>query len=85
MSKKNKLLKRLLSKPKDFSYAELVSLLGYLGYDEFTKGKTAGSRRAFVNNQTMHIIRLHKPHPKKILKMYQINEIIGELRKQALL
>jgi len=85
MSRKDKLLKRLLAKPKDLTYEELNSLLRYFGYEEFKKGKTSGSRRAFVNRDSKHIIRLHKPHPKNILKMYQINEIIEELSKQNLL
>jgi len=68
MSKKEKLLVRLLQRPKDFSYSELKSLLNGMNYEEFNKGKTSGSRVAFVNEKTNHIIRLHKPHPKNILK-----------------
>lgn len=83
MSKKDKLLKTLLSKPKDFSYDDLVRLLNFFGYDEFVKGKTSGSRRAFVNQQTKHVIRLHKPHPKNILKEYQVKTIIKELERQG--
>lgn len=85
MSKKEKLLRRLLSRPKDFTYNELVSLLKYYSYAEFTKGKTAGSRRAFVNEKTSHIIRLHKPHPKNILKEYQIKDVIEELKQRELI
>ncbi|MDQ6758082.1 MAG: type II toxin-antitoxin system HicA family toxin [Bacteroidota bacterium] len=85
MSKKEKLLTRLLLRPKDFSYAELKSLLNGLSYEEFHKGKTSGSRVAFVNNKTNHIIRLHKPHPKNILKSYQVDLIIEELKKENLL
>ncbi|MEP1095405.1 MAG: type II toxin-antitoxin system HicA family toxin [Cyclobacteriaceae bacterium] len=85
MSKKEKLLVRLLSKPKDFTYSELVSLLNYYGYSEFTKGKTAGSRRAFVNEETKHVIRLHKPHPRNILKEYQIKDVIEELKQRELI
>ena len=33
MSKKDKLIKRLLEKPKDFTFDELVSLLIYFGYE----------------------------------------------------
>ena len=85
MSKKEKLLERLLTKPKDFSYDELKSLLSGLGYSEINKGKTSGSRVAFVNKTNSHIIRLHKPHPKNILKVYQIELIIEELQKEYLL
>ena len=85
MSRKQKLVSRLLSKPKDFTYDELVALLGFLGYNEHKKGKTAGSRRAFVNMDTKHIIRLHKPHPKNVLKKYQIDNLINDLSNLGLL
>lgn len=85
MSKKEKLKEKLLSKPKDFTYDELKSLLNGLGYFETNKGKTSGSRVAFVNKENSHIIRLHKPHPKNILKTYQVDLIIEELRKENLL
>lgn len=32
-----------------------------------------------------HIIRLHKPHPGNILKMYVIDYVIGELKDQGLI
>ncbi|MCX6148356.1 MAG: type II toxin-antitoxin system HicA family toxin [Candidatus Kapabacteria bacterium] len=85
MSRKEKLLKRLLSLPKDFTYNELKLLLVSFNYIEYTLGKTSGSRVAFYNKSNNHIIRLHKPHPSNILKRYQINLIIEELNKNGLL
>ncbi|MBA2561351.1 MAG: type II toxin-antitoxin system HicA family toxin [Chitinophagaceae bacterium] len=85
MSKKEKLISRLLQRPKDFSYSELKSLLTSFEYQEFNKGKTSGSRVAFINENTNHIIRLHKPHPKNILKAYQVDLVIEELKKENLL
>ena len=85
MSKKEKLVHKLLSRPKDFSYNELKSLLNSLGYSESNKGKTSGSRVAFVNYKSSHIIRLHKPHPKNILKTYQVDLVIEELKKEKLI
>ena len=79
MSKKEKLIKRLLSKPKDFTYNELRRLLAFLGYFENNGGKTSGSRVSFYNSKTNHIIRLHKPHPGNELKQYQIEQLIEEL------
>lgn len=72
-------------KPKDFTYAELKSLLQYLGYEEVKGGMTSGSRVAFVNAVTKHIIRLHKPHPKPELKRYQLDLIEEELKKMEVL
>ena len=85
MSKKDKLIERFLTRPKDFIYDELRSLLNGLGYFESNKGKTSDSRVAFVNKKNFHIIRLHKPHPKNILKIYQVDLIIEELQKENFL
>jgi len=84
MSKDEKLLKRLLLKPKDFTYNELRKVLISLGYRESQTGKTSGSRVAFVQNETKHIIRLHKPHPGNELKQYQIEQIIEELNLRSI-
>lgn len=81
MSKREKILKRLLQNPSDFTYKELLTLLNGFGYSELAVGKTSGSRVAFFNKQTSHIIRLHKPHPSNILKKYQIEQIIEELKR----
>ncbi len=85
MGKAEKILEKLLRKPKDFNYDELVTLLGHFGYSEVKKGKTSGSGRAFVHDGTKHIIRLHKPHPGNELRHYQITEIIEELTKNGFL
>ena len=83
MSKLEKLLKKIQSKPKNFTYAELRSLLGKLGYEEKKMGNTAGSRVAFIHSESNHIIRLHKPHPGNQLKKYQISSIREELAKKG--
>ena len=83
MSRFEKLLKRFLSKPKDFSYDELTRLLASLGYEKVGIGKTAGSRVAFVNPETRHIIKLHRPHPRPELKRYQLDDIEETLRNKG--
>jgi hypothetical protein len=85
MSKEEKLLKRLLSIPNDFTYNELRSLLTHLGYVESQSGKTSGSRVAFINEREKHIIRLHKPHLGNELKRYQIEQLIEELQSRSLI
>jgi len=85
MSKKGKLIERLLSKPKDFTYDELRTLLTHLGYEESQTGKTSGSIVAFIHNDSKHIIRLHKPHPNNELKQYQLEQIIDELKLRRLI
>lgn len=85
MTKRDKIIDRLLSRPKEFTYEELVSLLKIFGYEETKKRKTSGSRRAFISKSKGHIIRLHKPHPGNVLRMYQIDLIIEDLKKEKLL
>jgi len=84
MTKKDKLLKKLISRSTSFSYDEMKSLLTGLGYNELTGGKTSGSRVAFYNSTTEHIIRLHKPHPSNQLKKYQVDYIIEELKNSGI-
>jgi predicted RNA binding protein YcfA (HicA-like mRNA interferase family) len=75
MSKKEKLVERIKRLPSDFTWQELITLLSHFGFEEVRKGKTSGSRRAFVNAEKK-IIRLHEPHPGNILKPYQLKEVI---------
>ncbi|MBO7601090.1 MAG: type II toxin-antitoxin system HicA family toxin [Lachnospiraceae bacterium] len=79
MSKKDKLIKKILSRPKDFTFAEAETLLELLGYTLDDKGKTSGSRVKFSNNVTKDKIYLHRPHPRKELLDYQVNELIKHL------
>jgi len=79
MTKKDKLLERFLSIPKDFIFDELKTLLRSLGYEEDNKGKTSGSRVAFVHLIYNENILIHKPHPGKILNRIYIKKIIHDL------
>ena len=81
MSKTEKLLERLLRKPRDFTFNELISLLSCFGFELFRSGKTSGSAVRFINHENGHIIRLHMPHPQPELKPYLIKIIINELKK----
>ena len=85
MSKDERLLKRLLARPKNFTYTELKKLLVSLGYIGSQSGKTSGSRVAFIDKKANHIIRLHKPHPRNELKQYQIDQVIEELKTRGLI
>ena len=84
MSRKDKLLARLQKRPKDFTWDELTALLNSLGYKKLKPGKTGGSRRRFVH-PTSPTISLHKPHPKNILKMYIIDDILEILKQEGIL
>lgn len=78
MSKIEKEIERLKSRPKDFTYDEAKRVLNKFGFIENNKGKTSGSRVKFIDKNNT-IIELHKPHPKNVLKAYQINLIISKL------
>lgn len=75
MSKKEKIVERLKSRPKDFTYDEARQLLNMFGFVEYNKGKTSGSKVEFINEYNKKI-ELHKPHPGNILKIYQVNKIL---------
>ena len=85
MSKKDKLIERLKSKPKDFTYKELKVLLGKLGFVENNKGKTSGSRVEFYNKKLNQIIKIHKPHPQNIIKGYTIKYILDRLKEKEVI
>ena len=63
MSKLDKAKKRLREEPKDYTYSEARYLLNQLGFVEYNKGKTSGSRVKFFRDVDSKIILLHKPHP----------------------
>lgn len=84
MGQKEKLIERLKSNPKDFTFDEAETLLGYFGYARRNKGKTSGSRVMFVNAKHQSIL-LHKPHPRKELLSYQIRDLRTVLEQEGLL
>ena len=83
MGKKEKLIERLKSKPKDFTFDEMQNLLELLGFKLSNKGKTSGSRVKF---KIGHVpISLHKPHPRKELLEYQVNIVLEVLKREGLI
>lgn len=84
MSQRDKLVAKLKSKPKDFTYQELTKLLSKFGYREVKPGKTGGSRRRFVHEHNT-IITLHKPHPGNVLKRYQVEQVLKTLTEEGLI
>lgn len=76
MSRKEKLLLRFLSQPKDFTFDEAVRLLKDFDFYEVSAGKTSGSAVRFESLEHPDVrIRFHKPHPSKILKPYVLDII----------
>ena len=80
MSRQEKLVNRLLTVPKDFTWEELIKVVSLFGFGQLKGGKTGGSRRRFADEKK-NIITLHEPHPANIVKRYAIRQIIDELKK----
>ncbi len=85
MGQKEKLIGKLMSNPKDFTFDEAEKLLGQLDYHRSDKGKTSGSRVAFINEVTGDKIMLHKPHPRKELLDYQVKQLVDHLEQEGLI
>ncbi len=83
MSKKEKLIARLLTCPKDFTFEEAAALFGALGFATDNKGKTSGSRAKFVKGSLAYL--LHKPHPANSFKSYAIKQMIDFLKDNKLI
>lgn len=74
MGQKDKLIKKLKANPKTFLFDEAEALLNYLEF----------SRVMFVNEDHGNIL-LHKPHPQKELKAYQVKQLIEFLEQEKLI
>ena len=85
MSQKDKLIAKLKSNPKTFTFEDAESLLRYLSYRRSNKGKTSGSRIMFVSDEYKTKILLHKPHPRKELLEYQVKQLVDHLEQEGLL
>ena len=77
MSSKEKLIKRFIKQPKDFTWEELVRLFGIFGFTIDNKGNTSGSRVLFEKDGEAHTI--HKPHPSNVIKGYAMKQVLDFL------
>ena len=82
MTKQQKLITKIKSRPKDFTWDELCSLMNALGY-ELRNGN--GSRRRFFNPQSQTILSIHEPHPRNYLLDYQVKDVLEHLRDKGLI
>lgn len=86
MSKVEKLKIKIQQRPvpKDFTYAQLRTLLGKLGFKE--DKKRDGSRVHFViPGRVESIIKIHKPHPGNEMSPADVEDVVEVLKSLDLL
>lgn len=81
MSKFEKAKKRILARPADYTYTEARYLLGKMGFEEFNKGRTSGSRVRFFRKYDNKVILLHKPHPEDEMDRGAVVELVDYLKE----
>lgn len=85
MTKREKLIERMRLLPKDFTFAELETVLCQLGFEKDDKGKTSGSRVRFYNKDKQLQYLAHKPHPSSIIKEKALKDIVDYLTNNKLI
>ncbi len=83
MSKIDKAKERLLARPKDYTYSEAKYLLSQMGFEEYNKGKTSGSRVKFYRSSDQRIILLHKPHPGDVMSIGAVRDLADHLKEMG--
>ena len=81
MNKKDKLIKRFKTQPRDFTFDEVLTLFQGCGFELENKGATSGSRVKFYNAKDGSSYIMHKPHPSNIIKGYMMRDILNYLLK----
>ncbi len=80
MSKHEKLIARLLERPRNFTWDEAITLLSRCGYRLYKRG-SGSSHKAFHCVDTGDVIHISQPHPGNELKRYQMDELIKKLKQ----
>lgn len=83
MSKLQKMIERIKRQPANYTFDEMCTLLRALGFVIDNKGKSSGSRVMFEKEGVC--IYVHKPHPQKELKKYQLKQILEILDREGLI
>lgn len=80
MSKYEKAKERILQISKDYTYTEAKYLLSKMGFEEYNKGKTSGSRVRFFRESDKRTILLHKPHPDDEMDRGAVSDLVDFLK-----
>lgn len=78
MSRKDKLIAKLKSRPKNFTWDETTTLMSACNF-KLMNARGGGSGRMFVHQATRQKVRLHEPHPQNTLLPYMLSELIEAL------
>lgn len=76
MSKKEKLLVRLLALNTSFTWDEAVTVMRHYGFELV---KNSGARRVFKHVSGIKAF-IHEPHPENTLKEYAMKALIDALK-----
>lgn len=82
MSKKDKAIAHLKSRPKDLTWRGLVQMLKNSGYH--LQQSSGGSHRAFEHEEASPVY-LHEPHAPKIVKGYAVRLVLNHLKSEGLI
>ena len=85
MSRDEKLIKKLIKIPANFTYDEMITLLKNFGYTKDVSKRSSGSAVMFFNREINDKIMFHKPHPQKEMKKYILKMIVEKLRNNGMI
>jgi predicted RNA binding protein YcfA (HicA-like mRNA interferase family) len=80
VSQLEKALKRLQRRPTNFTWDEAVHVMKAVGF-RLLPG--SGSGRRFFHPEKDILVTMHEPHPRKVLKRYQVDALLKALRDAA--
>lgn len=80
MARKDKLIAKLTSKPKSFTWDEAKALMSLCGF-QLLNARGGGSARMFHHPETRQKVRLHEPHPQNTLLPYMVTELVSALEE----
>ena len=83
MGSKEKLIERFKQQPRNFTWQEFVRLFTVLGFELSNKGKSSGSRVAFLKDNLSFLA--HKPHPDHYMKGYMMDRALKFLNDNNLI
>jgi hypothetical protein len=82
MAGKKKRFERFVSCPSDLTWAELIAVLGDLGYSDIVQG--AGSR-VKCKGQGLPKLSLHRPHNPPVVRQYVVRQVLEKLREEKVI